>query len=211
MSKQVKIKLIISAIINIIIFGLEVFCLVVFIKYIIDGNEDNRFRYYTNISNLLVGFIAIINAIVLIKSVIKGELSYPKYLSIIKFAGLSMISLTFFTVLLIIAPLTSFQLMYSDVKFITHLVVPVLAITSYLFLEEKSIFELRISLIGIIPTLLYAIIYIINVVFLKTWPDIYKINTNGLWFIFSPLEVLFGFILLQGLYFLKKTIIKNSK
>ena len=210
MSKQDKIKLIIAAIINMIIFVLEVFCLIVFIKHLVDGNEDNRFRYYTNISNLFVGLVALINAIILLKAVVKGKLIYSKALSIIKFSGLSMICLTFFTVLFIIAPITSFQLMYSDVKFITHLVTPILAVISYLFLEEKEIFNWKLSLIGIVPTLIYAIVYIINVVFLTTWPDLYRINTYGLWFIFSPLEVLFGFGLSQGLYFLKKALIKKS-
>ena len=204
LTNKEKIKLLIGAIINIVIFGLEVFCLVIFIKYAVNGNTDIRFRYYTNISNLLVGFIALPNAIFLLISLAKSKIIYPKILSIIKYCALCMIALTFLTVIFILVPLTSFKEMYSDLKFITHLIAPVLALGSYLFLEEKTLFKWKISLLALVPTFIYSVVYITSVVYLKTWPDLYQINKQGLWFIYSPLENIIGFGISQGLYFLKK-------
>ena len=204
MSKKERIRLLIGAAINLAIFAIEVYCLIVFIKYIQNGNQDIRFRYYTNISNLTVGFIALPNAFFLIYSVIKGKFIYPKVLSIIKFAGISMIALTFFTVIFILVPITSFEEMYKDLRLITHLIAPLMAFASYYFFEEKDLFKWKLSFLAIIPTVIYAIVYVTNVVYMGTWPDLYQVNRNGLGLLFVLIEVLFGLGLIQGLYFLKK-------
>ena len=210
MKKNERIRLIIGSIINLIIFGLGVFCLCLFISYILRGSKDNRFRYYTNISNVTVGLIALPNAVLLFLSAIKGKMIYPKVLSIIKFMGLGMTTLTFLTVLFILAPLSSYQLMYRDAKFITHLVLPLLAIISYFFFEEKTLFEWKYSFLGFIPPVIYSIVYTINVVALKTWNDFYKINTQGIWFVYMLTIDIFGFAIAEGLYFSKKWINKKE-
>ena len=208
MKRSERIRIIVGAMINIIVFCLSIYCLTAFIKYAIHGNPDNRFRYFTNISTLTVGFIALPNAVLLVVSAIKGKMIYPTFFSIVKFVGLSMISLTFFTVLCFIAPLSSFKSMYQNMRFITHLVIPLLALISYFF-EEKTIFSWKLSLFGLIPPVIYTIVYGINVVWLKTWPDIYKVNTKGIWYVDAIIIVLFNCVLVQGLYFLKKLIIKK--
>ena len=209
MEKRERVRIIIGAMINIIVFGLSIFCLCNFIGYIIKGSPDNRFRYFTNLSTLTVGSIALVNASLLVLSAIKSKMIYPVFFSIIKFVGLSMITLTFFTVLFFLAPLTSFKEMYQNMRFITHLVIPLLALISHFFFEEKTIFSWKPSLFGLIPPVIYTIVYGINVVWLKTWPDIYKVNTKGIWYVDAIIIVLFNCALVQGLYFLKKLIIKK--
>ncbi|MBO7573668.1 MAG: hypothetical protein J6T25_02695 [Bacilli bacterium] len=209
MKRSERIRIIVGAMINIIVFCLSVYCLSTFIRYAIHGNPDNRFRYFTNISTLTVGFIALPNAVLLVVSAIKGRMIYPTFLSIVKFIGLSMISLTFFTVLCFIAPLSSFKSMYQNMRFITHLVIPILVMASYFFLEEKTMFEWKLSMIGVVPSIIYTAIYGINVVLLKTWDDIYKVNNDGLWFLFASLVVLFNFAICLGLYFAKRALIKK--
>ena len=210
MSKKEQIRLIIGIVINLTIFGLEVFCLCNFINYLIQGNPDNRFRYFTNISNLAVGTVALINIVLLSLSIYKKRIIYPKLLSVIKFMAIVMTTLTFLTVLLVLAPITSYQEMYSNVKFITHLVTPLLALLSYLFFEEKELFNWKLSLLGIAPFAIYTIIYIINVVFLDSWPDLYKVNAQGLWYLYVIGFFVAVFGVSQGLYFLKKLIISKK-
>lgn len=210
MSKRERIRILIGATINFVVFGLAIFCLCNFVGYVIKGNPDNRFRYFTNITTLTVGLIALPNALLLVISVIRGKMFYSVFFSIVKFIGLAMVSLTFFTVLFIIAPLTSYKSMYQNMRFITHLVIPVLVLVSYLFFEEKFLFMWKISLVGMIPPIIYTIVYGINVALLKTWPDIYKVNEKGIWFVYAMLIVLFNFALIQGLYFLKNYIISKT-
>ena len=209
MKKVERIRLLVGATISIVVFGLTIYCLIAFIKYAVNGSPDNRFRYFTNISALTVGFIALVNAVLLTASAIKGKMVYPLFFSVIKFVGLTMITLTFFTVFCFLAPLTSYKEMYQNMRFITHLVIPLLALVSYFFFEEKTIFSWKLSLLGFVPPIIYTIVYGICVVLLKTWPDIYKVNTKGIWYVFALATVLFNCALVQGLYFLKKLIIKK--
>ena len=210
MNKKERLRLLIGATINLIVFGLAIFCLCNFVVYVIKGNPDNRFRYFTNITTLTAGLTALPNALLLVISAIRGKMIYPVFFSIAKFIGLAMVSLTFFTVLFIIAPLTSYKSMYKNMRFVTHLVIPVLVLVSYFFFEEKTLFMWKISFVGMLPPIIYTIIYGINVALLKTWPDIYKVNEKGIWFVYATLIILFNFVLVQGLYFLKKHIISRQ-
>ena len=207
MNRKERTRIIIGAVINISVFCLSIYCLSTFIKYAMSGSPDNRFRYYTNISNLTVGFIALPNAILLIISSIKGRMIYPKFFSIIKYVGLTMTTLTFFTVLFILAPLTSYKIMYQNMRFITHLVIPVLVLVSFFFFEEKTIFKWKFSLLGFLPPTIYSFVYAVCVFGLKVWPDIYQINTQGIWYVYEILVSLFGFFLAEVLYFTKKLVI----
>ena len=209
MTKSQRIRFIIASVINITIFALALYCLILFIKYILNGSEDIRFRYFTNVSNLTVGLISLVNAVFLLICVIKGEVIYPKVLSIIKFMGLCMTTLTFFTVLFIIAPVAGFPYMYGEVRFITHLVIPLAGLLSYLFLEETTLFEWKYSLLGFLPFFIYSCVYIPNVIFLHNWPDLYHINTYGLWWLLVIGFYIGNFGVAQGFYFLKKLINKK--
>lgn len=206
MKKNERIRLLIGLILNLIVFGLAVYCFIGFIKSTLNS-ENNRFRFFTNITTTYIVVSALINAIFLGISVIKGELKMPKVVSIIKFVGLTMAMLTFFAVLFVIAPITSFQENYSGRKIFTHLILPIAVIVSYLFFEENHLFEWRYSLFGLIPFAIYSVVYIINVVFLSTWPDIYRINKQGLWYLFVLVYYVADFGFAQGVYFLKKLVI----
>ena len=209
MEKRQRVRIIIGAMINIIVFGLSIFCLCNFIGYIIKGSPDNRFRYFTNLSTIMVGLIALPNAILLFLSAIKRKMLISTVFSVFKYVGLSMIALTFFTVLFFIAPLTSYKEMYQNMRFITHLVIPLLVIVSYLFFEENVLFNWKLSLIGVVPSVIYTIVYGVNVPLLKTWPDIYKVNNNGLWFLFAFITIIFNVAISLGLDFLKKLVVKR--
>ena len=209
MDKKERIRIVIGSIINFAIFGISIYCLVVFIKCLSSQPEDNRFIYFTNVSNLSVGFISLFSGALLLVSVIKGQMILPKFMAIIKFIGISMTTLTFFTVLFVLAPMTNYPRMYSDVKFFTHLIIPVFAMISYLFFEDKYFFNWKWTLFGLIPFAVYSTIYAISVVAIKSWPDIYQINKNGLWYLFLIAFYIADFVVLQGTYFLKKLLLKR--
>ena len=203
-----RIKTIISIVISLIIFGLEIYCLVHNIDYLVKGGDNNKYRYYTNISNFVVGFICLANAIVLTINLLKKKDDYPLALSIIKFVGISMTTLTFFMVVCFV-PFYGFKRAYGGDKLITHLIAPVLVAISYLFFDEKQIFKWKLSLLANIPVIIYSIVYIVNVICLSRWPDIYKVNQNGFWYVYILIALVSGFALSQGLYFLKKLLVKK--
>lgn len=205
MNKSQKIRLIIGLLINIAIFSLETYCLIRFIKYAIDGGSDNRFMYYTNISNLTVGALAFPNTILILLSLLRGEVIIPKWFVAIKFMGLTMTTLTFL-VILCTFPFRGYSASYSGLKIITHLIVPVIAVVSFLFFEEKTLFKWKYSWLMFIPTAIYSTIYCIMVLVLGLWPDIYSINANGFWYLFVLLANVVSIGISEGLYFLSKSL-----
>lgn len=207
LSKNERIRFIIAFIINVIVFGLAVYCLISL--SISAANGNNRFIYFTNISNLFVGFLSIVNAILLLISITKNRSYIPTIFSLIKIVAISMTTLTFFTVLFVIGPIDGFIKSYSGRNFFTHLVIPLISLISYLFFEEKLHLEWRYSLFILIPFVIYSIVYVINVVFMGTWSDLYHINKQGLWYLFLIAFIVSDFALGQGLYFLKKFIDKK--
>ena len=208
MVKNERIKYIVAFIINVIVFALAIYCLVSLIKSALNGN--NRFIYFTNISNLIVGFLASVNAMFLLISVIKNESCVPKIFTLIKVIAISMTTLTFFTVLFVIGPIDGYVKNYSGRNFLTHLIIPLSVLISYLFLEEKQDFRWEFSFLILIPLSIYSIFYVANVVILKTWPDIYFINKQGLWYLFLLAFLVGDFAIGQGMYFLKK-LISNTR
>ena len=208
MSKSERIRFMVAIVINMIVFGLTIYCLATLIRSAIYGS--NRFIYFTNISNIIVGLLASINAAFLILSIVNNRNCVPSTHTLIKFVAISMTTLTFFTVLFVIGPIDGYQKNYSGRNFFTHLIIPLLSLSSYLFLEEKLELKWKCSLFVLIPFSIYSVVYVINVVILKTWPDIYFINKQGLWFLFLFVFLLADFAIGQGMYFLKKLIDKKS-
>lgn len=211
MEKKEKIRLLIGVILNTVVLIAGIYCISTYFKCLILNDPEIRFRYFTNLSVITVTILSIPNIIFLLMSLIKGKMIYPKWFSITKFVGLSMTTLTFFTVVLILAPLTSYKEMFENVRFFTHLIIPVLVVVSFLFFEEKTLFEWQYTFLSFVPTFLYSITYTVNVIILGNWPDIYQINRQGIWYVYEIAIDLFGFILAVGLYFLKKAILKNNK
>ena len=209
MVKSERIKYIVAFIINVVVFTLAIYCLVSLIRSALNGN--NRFIYFTNISNLIVGFLASVNATFLLISIIRNENYVPRLFTLIKVIAISMTTLTFFTVLFVIGPIDGYVKNYSGRNFFTHLIIPLSVLISYLFLEEKQDFRWEFSLLILIPLFIYSIFYVTNVVILKTWPDIYFINKQGLWYLFLLAFLVGDFAIGQGMYFLKKLIDKKSR
>ena len=203
-----RVRSILGIVINLAILGMETYCIYTFIDLTSRG-VANRFMYYTNISNTAIGVISLVNLVFLLLLFIKDK-EYPKILSIIKFIGISMMTLTFFVILFTI-PIYGLDRAYGKDKIITHLIAPILVAISYICFEEKTLFKWKYTFLTLVPTTIYVIIYITNVVFLKTWKDIYSVNTKGLWYLFVIIALVSDFALAQGLYFLKKLVNKKAQ
>ena len=165
--------------------------------------------FFTNISNLTTGLISLAVSIFLIISLVKNKVIYPLALTIFKVIGLTMTTLTFIAVLTVLAPLTSFTYMYGNERFITHLLTPLLALVSFLFFENKSLFKWSHTFFGMIPFVIYSIVYAICVIILKVWPDIYQVNKQGIWYVYLIGAAIMAFGCTQGIYFLKKLVNKK--
>lgn len=138
-----------------------------FLGFSSDGEGIKIFRYYTNISNLLAGIMAVVTLIYMML----GK-NMPRVVVIIKLAATVMLSITFLVVIFYLAPFVSgWKIFYNPRhSLFVHCLTPILVVFEYLMLADiktNSFDEVFQSS----TTLIYAIIAIIVV--LKLGDDKY--------------------------------------
>lgn len=145
-------------------------------------------RYFTHLSNIYAAVCAVVMVFFCVKNIINDEYYFPKWALVLKHTGTVAISVTFITVVFFLAPYASalgmgFLFLFEENCFFVHLINPIAAIVSYLWFERGGDIKLKDSLFGIIPTILYSIVYFIMVVFIGEenggWPDFYGFTFGG--------------------------------
>ena len=204
----------ISLILNIIIVLFTIFALIVMFNgfkfmhgydIVLESTSLSMFRFFTVDSNMFMGItslIFVIDEVNLLKGY-KKEISRNHY--ILKLMGTSGVSLTFFIVFAYLGPISKggilSMLMNSNLFF--HLIIPLLSIITFIFFERNNKLSFKYSFYGIIPTLIYGLYYIINVLIHvengKVSPiyDWYWFVQNGIWtaIIVVPIIFLISYII----------------
>ena len=73
--------------------------------------------------------------------------------------------------------------MLSREDFFLHLLTPLMAIVSFVFLEKRGM-RFGTSMLGMLPVLLYGVLYLQKVIRApegKRWEDFYGFNKDGKW------------------------------
>ena len=145
------------------------------------GNMEDSgarcFRFFTIDSNI----IAALASALMIPYNIKGKA--PGWALTLKMVGTSAIALTMTVVIFFLGPTQGYRKMYSGVCLPLHLICPLLCIISFCFLEKGVTFTKKRLLLGVLPSLIYGIIYLSCVVIFRVWPDFYGFNMGGKWYI----------------------------
>ena len=198
----------VSLIMNIIIFALVLLAsIIMFTGYkfmegpaiLLELSKLGMFRFFTVDSNIFMGvisFIFIIKDIEFLKGKIKD---IDKRYYILKLMSTVAVAITFFVVFTYLGPISKggimSMLLNSNLFF--HLVIPVLSMLTFTLFEGTSKLELKDIYYGVVPTVLYSIYYLINVLVHiengKVSPiyDWYWFVQGGLWnaFIVAPLMI----------------------
>ncbi len=158
MTRKNKNQLTAALFVNIVIVIMEtVGCILTFSKI---GTET--LIYYTTDSNLFSLIVSGIFAVFAVKALQTNCLdAIPNWVRALKLMSVTCLTVTFIVVIAVLAPVSKGGYMYMlfDNDFLYyHLLCPVLAILSYVFLEVHLDLKVKHSLIAAIPTLLYAII-----------------------------------------------------
>lgn len=182
---SVKTRTILSIICNAVVLlvttGVVISYFLVEGKVIKSGVES--FMFFTTDSNILA---AIGCALVIICDVkiLRGErtgVALP--FTIIKFAGVVSLLLTFFTVLVLLVPYYGVGLQWGGTGFHMHVAAPLLSFVSFVFLEPHKKLRMRDALFGMLPATVYGLIYFLQVVVFKNWMDFYLFNQGGAWYV----------------------------
>lgn len=158
------------------------------------GGEGNMavagtrcFIYFTIDSNILAALTCLLMVPYDIRMLKNGD-EFPRWTLVCKFIGTSAVTLTLLVVLLYLGPTMGYPAMFAGKNLYLHLICPLLAIVSYVFFEHDGSGEKRSSLPGVIPTFIYANVYLVMVIVIGKenggWADFYGFNLGGMWPLF---------------------------
>ena len=164
----------ISFIINILIFIMTLFASIVMfsgfkfmpgLDLVLESTSIGMFRFFTVDSNMFMGIMALIFAIYEYK-VIKGiKKDISKIITVLKFMATVSVSLTFVVVFAYLGPITKggVVLLLKNSNLFFHLLIPLFSIINLIIFERSNKLKFRDCIYGIIPTVLYGIYYLTNI------------------------------------------------
>ena len=124
------------------------------------------FKYFTVDSNVLAGITALIYFIIELKGKELSERA-ATFLHCLRLASATGLALTMLVTAFFLIPQfgKDWYILYIDNNFFFHLTIPLLCIITYIFFEPgAATLTLKQSVTGIIPMILYAIFYTINII-----------------------------------------------
>ena len=169
-------------------------------------------RYFTNLSNIFSAGAAAIILVFNVKNVINDEYVFPKWAITVKYVSACAVAVTFVTVTVFLTPMValngkSFFLLFKGNSFFVHFLNPLLAIINIILFERTPALSFKNAAIGVIPTLIYSVVYVVLVVGFKIWPDFYNFTFNGTyWALPIVIACMYGmaFGLAAAIYALRK-------
>ena len=168
-----------SFVLNAVIFAVTAIIVIRF--FFRDGQWDVRrgcyaMRFFTTQSNILCAVAALLMCL----------FPQARMAWLVKYIGTAAVTVTMLTVFLFLAPSIGKgglgQLLKGSDLFM-HLITPLLALISFLFLERRGM-SFAVSLLGMLPVLLYGPLYLYRIRFApkeRAWEDFYGFNKGGKW------------------------------
>lgn len=219
-----KNRLKISILLNIIIVVFTIFASIVMFtgfkfmhgaEPVLESTKFGAFRFFTVDSNVFMGiasFAFMIEEIKLLKGINK---SINKKMYILKLMATTAVTITFLTVFLYLGPISKDGIpsMIQNSNLFFHLIIPVLSIITFVFFEKTNTISFKNTLFGIIPTLIYELYYLINILIHmengKVSPlyDWYWFLQNGIWtaIIVAPFMLIVSYLVSIVLWKINKT------
>ena len=128
---------------------------------ILETTKIGMFKFFTVDSNIFMGIIALIYAI---KEITNKEITKTMYK--LKLMATTAVSLTFIIVFTYLGPISKDGIisLLQNSNLFFHLVIPVLSIITFTLFEKTNKLKFKDTLYGIIPTIIYATLYLINII-----------------------------------------------
>lgn len=172
---------------------------------ILEVTKLGMFKFFTVDSNFLVGISSLTLAIYEKRLLDNSITSIPIKYYILKFMSTVSVSLTLLVVFIYLGPISKDGIgsMLQNSNLFFHLIIPLLSMISFIFFEYHKNFKFKYVFSSIIPTVAYAIFYLINVLLHvengKVSPiyDWYYFIQGGLWqiMIVGPLMIIVTYII----------------
>ena len=129
-------------------------------------NGWSDLKYFTVLSNLFVGVVAIIWLVMY-----AWKRKVPTWLSVLKYTAAASVFVTFTVVVVFLGPLYGYGRMYRGANLFFHLIVPVYSVAETVLFEEEISFKQ--SFFAMVPPCIYGIGYVTNCLVngIGEWPN----------------------------------------
>lgn len=161
----------------------------------LEGDGITNLRFYTVLSNLLAGLVALVYAAALLR-VLRGKAeNVAPWVQTLALAAAASIALTFLTVACFLAPAYPELNMFRGANLLFHLLIPLLCMASYVLLAGFGRPRRFAVLLCAVPMLLYGVCYTANCLIngIGEWPQ-----TND-WYGFLNWGLPVGFVIFAAL------------
>lgn len=185
---------------------------------LLTGSRLSMFKFYTTDSNILMGIIALIVALVQ-KKVIDGRLEkLPAWVYPLKLLGTVGVTLTMLVTIFFLVPTMGFLVCFNNSNIFLHLINPVVSIVTFLCFESTDELSFKHTCTGIISMLIYAVYYVAEAVIhshgniVDKGYDWYGFLVLGLksGFIIIPIIILITYAISLCLWFLNRKLYKTT-
>lgn len=145
-----------------------------------------EFQWFTIDSNIFMTLAVMMIIPFAIEGIQKKRFTYPKWAQCVHYAGVINTTVMLVFVVFFISSYDP-ELAFGKENFFLHIVCPLLVLISFFMVESVHPLTRLDNIRSLIPFTIYAILYLINVVFLKTWEDHYLLNTILPFYISMPI------------------------
>ena len=178
------------------------------VNYAIDGIKIiNLFKYFTTLSNMLTALAAAFIIPYAINGYRFKHFSYPKWVSMMHFAGTASTSFVSFFTVVFIAPYNR-EFAFGGSNFYLHVICPLMILISYFFVESHYRYTTKEFLICMTPFIAYSLVYLVNVVFIDSWEDLYLLNTLVPFYFSMPIAYIAFFAISHLIKWISLTVSK---
>lgn len=159
MSKQSR--SVIEIILNIVIVGFTIVGIILMLtgkpeEGALQSTGIENFKFYTVLTNVFCGIIALIYLVLILLK------KNTDKLAVFKLAAVCGVAITFAVVAFMFGPLYGFPQFYKRGNLFFHLLEPVTAMVEFLLVRRQKM-PFRFTVFAAIPTLLYGIGYMLNI------------------------------------------------
>ena len=178
------------------------------VNYAIEGIKIiNLFKYFTTLSNMLTALAAAFIIPYAINGYHFKHFSYPKWVSMMHFAGTASTSFVSFFTVVFIAPYNR-EFAFGGSNFYLHVICPLMILISYFFVESHYRYTTKEFLICMTPFIAYSLVYLVNVVFIGSWEDLYLLNTLVPFYFSMPIAYIAFFAISHLIKWISLTVSK---
>lgn len=175
----------------------------------------DSYKFFTTDSNILAAVSSLIMAFYE-GQILRGKReSLPHFAVVLKFVGMTSVMLTFLTVITLLLPQYGAVFLLLGTSMHMHLLGPLAAFVTFVFLETDSKISLRESFLALIPTVLYGAVYLCEVVFIGEqnggWTDFYTFNRGGYWYVSVAVMIIVTYLIATLTRLLHNKLSKNTE